>query len=92
MRRINRRVTKTALVVLLAAGSLFAALPDSPSQLGQRRSYNGAFIEWGIWTNDLTPEATFYLSDTDGGQQVKFQIQVSSKASFATTVIDILQP
>ncbi len=62
--------------------------PNSPSVLGQRRSDDDAPIAFGNWTNNLTPKATFYLSDDDVGDDVKYRIQVSSEASFSTTVID----
>jgi len=62
--------------------------PNAPSALGQSRCDNDAPIAFGNWTNNLTPKATFYVSDDDVGDDVKYKIQVSSQSSFATMVID----
>lgn len=62
--------------------------PQQPQNLGQKRSDNGVFIEWNSWINNLTPVLTFYLSDPNTDEQVKFRIQVSTEPSFSSNIID----
>jgi len=62
--------------------------PDLPQYLGQIRSDNSNPINWAIWTNDLTPKTTFYLTDPDEAGTVRYQIQVSTDSGFAVTTID----
>src|SRR5690606_9263901 len=40
------------------------------------------------WIKNTKPELSFTLTDPDGGQQVKYQIQVSKNESFTDLVID----
>jgi len=61
--------------------------PNNPSALGQQRSDDDEPIAFGIWTNNLTPKATFYLSDDDAGDDVKYRIQVSTKSDFTVNLI-----
>ncbi len=82
---VNADVSNTFYIDNFFAENLY---PNNPSGLGQRRSDDGAPIAVNTWTNNLTPKATFYLSDDDVGDDVKYRIQVSSEANFATTVID----
>ncbi len=66
---------------------IYTCPPNAPSALGQRRSDDGAPIAFNTWTNNLTPRATFYLSDDDAGDDVKYRIQVSTKSDFSVNLI-----
>jgi len=61
--------------------------PNNPTALGQRRSDDDEPIAFNTWTNNLTPKATFYLSDDDAGDNVKYRIQVSTKSDFSVNLI-----
>jgi len=82
---VNADASNTFYIDNFFAENLY---PNNPLALGQQRSDDDEPIAFSNWTNNLTPDATFYLSDDDAGDDVKYRIQVSSKASFATTVID----
>jgi hypothetical protein len=62
--------------------------PDDPSSLTQKRSDNQETIGWGTYTGNTTPVLGFDLSDSDSGDQVKFQIQVSTKSDFTPNTTD----
>ncbi len=56
--------------------------PDAPSSLGPANYIDGS------WGNDDTPDLTFELSDPDGGDTVKFQIQIDDTADFSSLLVD----
>ncbi len=56
--------------------------PDAPSSLGPAGYVNSS------WGNDNTPTLTFNLSDPDGGDTVKFKIQIDDTSNFSSVVVD----
>jgi len=81
---VNADASNTFYIDNFFAENLY---PNNPSALGQRRSDNDAPIAFSAWTNNLTPKATFYLSDDDAGDNVKYRIQVSTKSNFSVNLI-----
>ena len=60
----------------------FNANPNVPSTLGP------AGLVGGGYTADNTPTPTFTLSDSDGADTVRFQIQIDDTANFSSVLVD----
>jgi hypothetical protein len=58
------------------------ASPDAPSSLAP-----AGYVD-GSWGNDNTPTLTFSLSDPEGGDTVRFQIQIDDTSNFGSPVVD----
>jgi lectin-like protein len=56
--------------------------PNTPSSLGPNRYINAS------WYNDTTPTFTFNMSDPDGSNTVKYQIQIDDNMDFSSPVVD----
>lgn len=56
--------------------------PNSPTSLGPTALVNGS------WSNDNTPTPTFSLSDNNGGDTLRYRIQVDDTANFSSPVVD----
>ncbi len=56
--------------------------PNTPSSLGPASVVGGGYI------NTSTPSFTFTLTDPDGADTLKYQIQISTSSSFSSYVVD----
>ena len=61
---------------------LAESAPNSPSSLGP------SSLTSGVYTNTAAPTFAFNLTDSDGADTVKYEIQISTSSSFSTKVID----
>ncbi len=60
----------------------FDVAPSLPSNLGPTTETSG------IWISNKNPNLQFSLSDPNVGQNVKYEIQISSNSSFSSNVVD----
>ena len=56
--------------------------PNTPTSLGA-----ASYVD-GSWGNDNTPTLTFNLSDPDGSDTVKFEIQIDDSSNFSSVLVD----
>lgn len=56
--------------------------PNSPTTLGPTALVNGS------WGGDNTPTPTFSLSDNNGGDTLRYRIQIDDTANFSSPVVD----
>lgn len=60
----------------------FNATPNTPTSLG-----GAAYVD-GSFGTDTTPDLSFTLSDSDGADTLKYQIQIDDSSDFGSPVVD----
>jgi hypothetical protein len=88
----NGTVTPGTTVTIAGSASLAAsgnANPNAPTTLTQGTTSGGSQIAESSWTTDNTPFLGFAITDPDGGNTVKYEVQLDGTSNaFSNLILD----
>ncbi len=64
------------------AGWYLNTAPSAPSNLSP-----SIYTDGTTWTNNTTPTLTFYIANSDPGEQAQYEIQIASDSNFTVPII-----